>query len=102
MSLSVPFKVTYNDGREVQAVAKAKDIVAFERQYDIPFSAFTAGEARLEWIYYLAWSPLHRQGREEASFDAFMDLVDEVEEVEDEAPAVVPFERAPSGEESPA
>lgn len=95
------FKVVYEDGREVEAVAKPKDIVAFERQYKQSMAAL--GDEKnpppMEWLYYLAWSPLHRQGRETRAFDEFLDFVDSVDSVEDEP--VDPFPPTPSGEASP-
>lgn len=97
--MQVKLKVTYANGKVVEAVAKPKDIVAFERQYDLAFAAF-AEDARFEWLCYLAWSPLHRQGRETRPFDEFMDDLEDVEDVEDETPPV-PFESAPSDEASP-
>jgi hypothetical protein len=95
------FKVTYDDGRVVDAVAKPKDIVAFERQYGQSMAAF--GDASkpppLEWLFYLAWSPLHRLRVEPRAFDEFLDSVDDVEPVEDEA--VDPTPPTPSDGPSP-
>lgn len=100
--MRMTFTVKYDDGREVEAVAKAKDLVAFERQYGVSVAAFAdqADPARIEWIYYLAWSPLHRQGREPRAFDEFLDDVDDIEE--QEAEPVAPFLPVPSAEELPA
>lgn len=99
--MRMTFHVTYEDGREVEAVAKAKDFVAFERQYGQSMSAFgdETKAAPLEWLFYLAWSPLHRQGRESRAFDEFLNDVEDIEPVEDEG--TVPFEKAPSDEVSP-
>lgn len=109
--MRMTFKIRYEDGREVEAVAKPKDIVAFERQYGVSLQDFTGRqvqtkdgeqfvrEAPMEWMFYLAWSPLHRQGREPRAFDEFLDDVDNVEEVEEEEP--VPFDLAASDEPSP-
>lgn len=94
------FTVKYDDGREVEAVAKPKDVVAFERQYGVSFAEFMDGGARMEWIYYLAWSPLHRQKRDPRAFDEFLDDVDDVV-MKGEEPAA-PFDPAPSDEKSPA
>lgn len=91
------FTVTYDDGRVVEAVAKPKDIVAFERQYDRSFIEID----RFEGMYYLAWSALHRQGREPLAFDAFLDVLEECTE-EKAAEEVAPFDPAPTVEPSPA
>jgi hypothetical protein len=92
------FEITYDDGRKVLAVAKPKDFVAFERQYDKPMTAFSGGGTHDEWLYYLAWSALHRSGSEPAAFDEFLDHVDDLEVIGDE---VAPLPLAPSPETSP-
>ena len=99
--MRMTFKVTYEDGREVEAVAKPKDIVAFERQYGQSMASF-GDETKpppMEWLFYLAWSPLHRSKREPRAFDEFLDDVDDVSPVEEPEP--VPFPPAPSDEPSP-
>ena len=95
-SKAMRLRVTYLDGRVVETVARPKDIVAFERQYQVSFADFS----NLEHVYYMAWSPLHRSGAESHPFDEFLDLIDNVEEIEDEKEPV-PFETAPSDEPSP-
>lgn len=99
-------KVTYVDGRTVEITAKPKDYVAFERQYGFPMSVFADDDTptRMEWIYYLAWSPLHRAKQEPRAFDEFLDDVEEVDIVA-EKEAVAPFPQGPSdgtSSESPA
>lgn len=99
--MRMTFKVKYEDGREFEAVAKPKDIVAFERQYGVSMAAF-GDEAKpppMEWLFYLAWSPLHRSKREPRAFDEFLDHVEEVEPMDEPEP--VPFETAPSEGPSP-
>lgn len=96
--MHMEFKVTYDDGTTLDVVAKPKDIVAFERTYDLGIAEL-GQKPRMEHLYFLAWSPLHRQGRERRAFDEFMDLVASIEPQEDSAPAV-PFDPAPSGESS--
>lgn len=96
------FNVTYDGSKApVEAVAKPKDIVAFERQYGVSMAAFAdpAKPPPMEWLYYLAWSPLHRQGRETASFDAFLDTVEDIEPIEE--PVDVPLDPTVSPEPSP-
>jgi hypothetical protein len=95
------FKVTYDDGRVVESAVKPKDVVAFERQYGQTMAAFSEpGKVQLEWLYYLAWSPLHRSKQEPRAFDEFLDSVEEIDEVEEPEP--VPFPPAPSAAPSPA
>lgn len=96
-------KVTYTDGRVVDAIARPKDIVAFERQYGKSMAAFadTKNPPPMEWLYYLAWSPLHRTRQEPATFDDFLDLVDLIE-AGDEVAELDPTQPAPSPDSSPA
>lgn len=82
------FKVTYDGGAVVEAVAKPKDFVAFERQYGQSMASFDPESGvtpPLEWLFYLAWSPLHRQQREPEAFDGFLDKVDDIEVVDTDA-----------------
>lgn len=100
--MRMAFNVTYADGSVVEAVAKPKDIVAFERQYGQSMAAFGNAEKPppMEWLFYLAWSPMHRQGREPRAFDEFLDFVEDIEPFEDEAADAAPFDPAPSDEPS--
>jgi hypothetical protein len=100
--MKMTFEVTYDDGRVVEAVAKPKDVVAFERQYGQSMAAF-GGDAKsvpMEWLFYLAWSPLHRSKQEPRAFDEFLDDVEDVSPVEEAEP--VPFPSAASDAPSPA
>lgn len=101
--MRMTFKVTYLDGRVVQSVARPKDIVAFERQYNKSMADFAdkTKQPPMEWLYYLAWSPLHRLREERAAFDEFLDLVDEIEG-DVEVPVVDPTQPAASAASSPA
>jgi hypothetical protein len=94
--VEIHYKVTYSGGRTVDAVTKPKDMVAFERQYNLPFHE----SSRAEHVFYLAWSPLHRSGVEPRAFDEFLDDVEDVAEVKG-ATETDPFPPAQSGEESP-
>jgi hypothetical protein len=97
------FRVVYDDGREVESVAKPKDIVAFERQYGVSMAAAFADESQpppLEWLFYLAWSPLHRLKQDPRAFDEFLDDVDSIEALED-AEEAAPFPPEASVEPSP-
>jgi hypothetical protein len=99
--MRMAFNVTYLDGRTVKAEALPKDVVAFERQYGQTMSVFANApqSVPLEWVFYLAWSPLHRSKQEPRAFDEFLDAVEEVEEVDE--PESVPFPPAASAAPSP-
>lgn len=97
--MRMTFKVTYDDGKVVNAVAKPRDIVEFERRYKVSFMDFGRG-APMEWLYFLAWAPLHRNHKEPRDFDVFLEEVEEVETVADEEPPV-PTPAGPSANSSP-
>lgn len=104
--MRIPIRVVYDDGREVRTVAKARDIVEFERRYGIAYSEAMANRAKPgheEWWYFLAWSPLHRAGLDTRDFEPFIDALDELEVLpdEEEPKDPVPFETAPSDGSSP-
>jgi hypothetical protein len=95
--MKMAFQVTYDDGRVVEAVAKPKDVVAFERQYGQSMTVFAdkSTPTHMEWLFYLAWSPLHRSKQEPRAFDEFLDAVEDVDLVDEESEAA-PFSPAPS------
>lgn len=95
-------ETTYTDGRKVVTTAAPKDYVAFERQYNLPMGVFSDDgvATRIEWIYYLAWSPLHRAKQEPRAFDEFLDDVLDVDVIVDGPVDATPFPPAPSGETS--
>ena len=92
--MKMQFDVTYQDGRKFTSTATPKDFIAFERQYNQSAAAFTE-LSPIEWLYYLAWSPLHRGGQEPGDFDAFLTLIDEVEAVKSVEVAAFPTEPSP-------
>lgn len=97
--MKMRYKVVYDDGREVDAVAKPVDIMEYERHYRTSFMQF--GETTpLEHVYFLAWAPLHRTGQDTRDFEAFMADVDTIEGVTEDVP--VPTRRGRSGAKSPA
>jgi hypothetical protein len=98
--VKITFEVEFEDGRKIEAAAKPKDIIAFERQYDRSFTG-VVDDLRFEHLCYLAWSPLHRQKRDPRAFDEFMDDVEDIG-VKDDDPEPVPFGKAPAAETSPA
>lgn len=81
--MKMQFEVTYQNGNKVLATALPRDFVAFERQYGKSIAAF-GEQTQMEWVFYLAWSPLHRNGQEPADFDGFLDIVEDVQPVADE------------------
>lgn len=88
-----PFNVTYSDGRVVVASPKPADLVAFERQYQMAFTSI--GETpNMEWLFYMAWAPLHRTKQEPRAFDEFLADVEDVDQIKAQEPA--PFDQAVS------
>jgi hypothetical protein len=74
-------KITYQDGRVVEAIVGPKAQVAVERQYNVSL-ADDKLVRRLEHIYYMAYAALWAAGLEPRDFDAWLGDVADVEEVE--------------------
>jgi len=79
--MAVKLKVTYLDGHEVVAVASPRAQVMTEEKFQGITDAFTVRSG-----YYLAWASLHKAGKEPADYEAWLDLIAEVEQVGDERP----------------
>jgi len=74
-------RVTYLDGRVEEVMCTPRAQVMAEEKFG------GIGEAyRLRAGYYMAWAALNRAGREPADFEAFMDAIADVGDIEDEAP----------------
>lgn len=73
--MRLPLHVDYEDGSGVDVVASAPDLIAFERQFDMPMSAF-GDRVRVEWMLWIAWTSLHRRKLVLVEFDSWCDLVD--------------------------
>lgn len=80
------FKVTYQDGteREVRVMPRAQ--VMFERHFTTSMSSL-ADQPSAERGYYLAWAALHCASMESRDFEAFLDALEDIENVggDDEA-----------------
>ena len=72
--MKVALKVQYDDGSGVDVDATAPDLIAFERNFDKPFTVF-ADSLRLEYLVWLAWHTLKRQGKTSLEFDPWVDTV---------------------------
>lgn len=83
--MATKLKVVYNDGHEVQVIASPRAQVMTERHY-----GGISDAQKVEASYYLAWASLHKAGKEPAEFDAWLDLIEDVEEAEAEEPRPTP------------
>lgn len=93
MKNAMKFDVTYQDGRAFEAKVMPRDMVNFERQFNASVADFESG-VRMEWIYYLAWSVLHRLRQHTGDFDSFLDTVESVEAVDGGEDEETPAEAA--------
>jgi hypothetical protein len=102
MYMRVPFKVVYDDAREVKVVAKLRDVIEFERTYGVAYSHLAIrGEGREEWWAFLAWKALHRTGKDTRTYEMFVDDVASIELLPEEEPEKAPFDKAPTDGSSP-
>jgi hypothetical protein len=76
--MATKLKVTYSDGREVEILASPRAQVETARHFKAQ-GGFEGNQ--LEAGYRLAWASLHYAGKEPADFDAWLDLIADVDEV---------------------
>lgn len=74
-------KVTYRDGREVEAPISPRAEVEYERHFDKPITTMAD---RLEYYYWLAWKALDLSGEHPGDFETFLSAIDNVEAVQAE------------------
>ena len=72
--LRVALQIEYADGSAVDVAATAADLMAFETQYDKPFTVF-ADSLRLTYLMWLAWHVVKREGKTSLDFDPWVDTV---------------------------
>jgi hypothetical protein len=72
-------KVSYLDGRTVEALAGPRAQVATERHFGKSFQEI-GQTGSVEAIYFLAWAALHFAGKESQDFDHFLDSIEGVED----------------------
>ena len=63
--LTFSLGVDYLDGSGAETIASVPDFLEFERKYDKPgLVALTGqdGQPRIEWLLFLAWASLKRNG----------------------------------------
>lgn len=97
--MALRMRVTYTDGRCVEIIASPRAQVMTEEK----FGGIKA-DNRLRASYFMAWAALHRAGKEGADYDAFLDSIEAVDDVDDEevlaadadpTPAVAPTTTSP-------
>lgn len=59
--------------------------VAFERQYSTGIGQAFSDNIRLEYLYWLGWKSMHHAGHVVKPFDGWLEDVEAVETVDDEA-----------------
>ena len=76
--MRIEFTITYADGTAAEATASVADQVAFEQAHDRSIARL-ADDFRLTDACWLAWHSLQRTSKTSASFDAWLESVDNVE-----------------------
>lgn len=72
--------VTYSDGTSHNISPSPADFIKLERAYDVKVPQLNETNMSAEYLYFLAWSNLHRKGIEKDDFDTFLDKLSEVSE----------------------
>ena len=75
--MRINMKVAMLDGSAVDVSASTADLVAFEREWDRSVARFS-DDFRLTDFCWLAWHACKRTGKTTADFNAWLELVDEV------------------------
>jgi hypothetical protein len=76
--LRIQFTITYADGTAAEATASVADQVAFEQAHDRSIARL-ADDFRLTDACWLRWHSLMRTSKTSATFDAWLESVDNVE-----------------------
>lgn len=76
--MRIAFTITYADGTAAEATASVADQVAFEQAHDRSIARL-ADDFRLTDACWLAWHSLMRTSKTSASFEAWLESVDNVE-----------------------
>lgn len=87
--MAVKLKVTYNDGREVEVIASPRAQVMTEQ-----YLGGYVDERKVQGGYYLAWASLSKAGKEPAEYEAWLDQISDVEEVESQVTPTQPVQPA--------
>lgn len=69
------------DGRTLTVTPTPKDLVQFERRFNMP-AANIEKDQRVEYVMWLAWTALSRTQQIGTDFDTFLDDLDSLEEPE--------------------
>lgn len=70
--------ITLADGNKLTAVAVAPDFVAFEAKFDKSIQVL-GQDVRLTYMFFLAWHALHRTKQIGQDFEAWLELVSDIE-----------------------
>tara|TARA_R100001510_G_C7483416_1_gene94407 strand:+ start:192 stop:461 length:270 start_codon:yes stop_codon:yes gene_type:complete len=70
--------ITMSDGTKVEVKITPKDIIDFERKFDVPVSQLQV-EQRYEWLLYLAWLSAKRANGITENYDQWISLVDDLD-----------------------
>lgn len=68
---NLSLKVTYLDGTNAEVKTRPATEVAFERHFDRTFADLFDGNARHEWVYFLA----HHASKSAAPFEEWLETV---------------------------
>lgn len=79
---SMSIRMRVNDSQNI--VVGQTDYIALERTYDVS-AAELGAKMRVEWLAYLAWNRLRKQGDTTLPFEAWLDTDPNIEIVDDEA-----------------
>lgn len=70
---------TYADGRTATARILPIDRIMFERKFQTSVVTAVSVDQREEYLFWLGWHALHRQGQADSNFDQWLAMVSDYE-----------------------
>jgi hypothetical protein len=74
------YKITFEDGTDLEVPGRKADAIRFERQFKIPVAAmFSEDGVRQEHLWFFGWCAAKRNNPDIVSFDDWIETVESVD-----------------------
>jgi hypothetical protein len=74
------YKITFEDGTDLEVSGRKADAIRFERQFKIPVAAmFSEDGVRQEHLWFFGWCAAKRTNTDIVSFDDWIETVESVD-----------------------
>lgn len=75
-------RIQFADGHSEEVTPAPVDLVKFERKFNMAAAAIE-DDPRVEYLMFLAWASLRRQGKVTDDFDAFLESLADIDSEDD-------------------